>query len=247
MLSCFCINNEKFVIIGGLQKLTLIDYPGKIACAVFTVGCNFHCHFCHNPELIDPEKFDAGEKIEETDFFDFLKSRQSLLDGVCVTGGEPTLHPDLPEFLKKIKALGFLVKLDTNGTNPEMLSALISEKLINYVAMDIKTSLQKDLYEKVTGTTVEIDDIKKSVAAIMQSGLEYEFRTTVVPGLHSEDDIIYLAKEVRGAKKYYLQQFRAGGKILDQKYKDVKPYPAEFLKDLREKIKDFFGVSEVRD
>jgi len=235
------------VIIGGLQKLTLIDYPGKVACTVFTVGCNFRCHFCHNPELIDPEKFDAGERIEENIFFDFLKSRQGLLDGVCVTGGEPTLHPDLPEFLKKIKALGFLVKLDTNGTNPEMLAALISEKLVDYVAMDIKTSLQKDLYEKVTGTTVDIDNIKKSVAAIMQSGLEYEFRTTVVPGLHSEDDIISLAKEISGAKKYYLQQFRAGEKILDQEYKNVKPYPAEFLEDLREKIKDFCGVTEVRD
>lgn len=235
------------MIIGGLQKLTLIDYPGKVACTVFTVGCNFRCHFCHNPELIDPEKFDAGERIEENIFFDFLKSRQGLLDGVCVTGGEPTLHPDLPEFLKKIKALGFLVKLDTNGTNPEMLAALISEKLVDYVAMDIKTSLQKDLYEKVTGTTVDIDNIKKSVAAIMQSGLEYEFRTTVVPGLHSEDDIISLAKEISGAKKYYLQQFRAGEKILDQEYKNVKPYPAEFLEDLREKIKDFCGVTEVRD
>ncbi len=235
------------MIIGGLQKLTLIDYPGKIACTVFTVGCNFRCHFCHNPELIDPAKFNIGGIIEEKVFFDFLKSRQGLLDGVCVTGGEPTLHTELPEFFKKIKALGFLVKLDTNGTNPEMLSALISEKLVDYVAMDIKTSLQKDLYEKVTGTAVDMDNVKKSVAAIMQSGLDYEFRTTIVPGLHSEEDIISLAKEICGAKKYYLQQFRAGEKIFNQDYRTVKPYPAEFLKDLKEKIKDFFIVSEVRD
>ncbi len=235
------------MLIGGLQKLTLIDYPGKIACTVFTVGCNFRCHFCHNPELIDRAKFNDGEIIEEKVFFDFLESRRGLLDGVCVTGGEPTLHGDLPEFLKKIKALGFLVKLDTNGTNPAMLAALISKKLVDCIAMDIKTSLQKDLYEKVTGAAVDMENVKKSVAAIMQSGLEYEFRTTVVPGLHSEDDIISLAKEISGAKKYYLQQFRGGEKIFNQEYKTVKPYPAEFLKDLREKIKDLFGVCEVRD
>jgi len=235
------------MLIGGLQKLTLIDYPGKIACTVFTVGCNFRCHFCHNPELIDPTKFNDGEIIEEKVFFDFLESRRGLLDGVCVTGGEPTLHADLPEFLKKIKALGFLAKLDTNGTNPAMLAALISKKIVDCIAMDIKTSLQKDLYEKVTGAAVDMENVKKSVAAIMQSGLEYEFRTTVVPGLHSEDDIISLAKEISGAKKYYLQQFRASEKIFNQEYKTVKPYPAEFLKDLREKVKDLFGVCEVRD
>ncbi|MFA5128866.1 MAG: anaerobic ribonucleoside-triphosphate reductase activating protein [Patescibacteria group bacterium] len=234
------------MIIGGLQKLTLIDYPGKIACTVFTVGCNFRCHFCHNPELIDPAEFKLSEIIEEKVFFDFLNSRHGLLDGVCITGGEPTLHPDLPEFIKKIRILGFLVKLDTNGTNPEMLKALIAEKMIDYISMDIKTLLQKESYEKVAGATVDIENIKQSIGIIMQSGLEYEFRTTVVPGLHNEENILDLANFIRGAKKYYLQQFRSGEKIFSPEFREIKPYSIEFLKKLRDEIKDNFEICEVR-
>lgn len=233
--------------IGGLQKLTLIDYPGKIACTVFTVGCNLRCLFCHNPELVDQTRFNIGEIIEEKIFFDFLGSRKGLLDGVCVTGGEPTLHADLPDFFKKIKELGFLVKLDTNGTNPEMLAKLTSAKLVDYVAMDIKTSLQKDSYEKVTGVAVDFDNIKKSIAIITQSGLEYEFRTTVVPGLHVKEDILDIAEFIKGAKKYYLQQFRAGEKILGEEFRPRKPYPTDFFHGIRNKIKDFFEICEVRE
>ena len=235
------------MLIGGLQKLTLIDYPGKIACTVFTVGCNFRCHFCHNPELIDPARFKLSEIIEEKSFFDFLNSRRGLLDGVCITGGEPTLYPDLPEFIKKIKALGFFVKLDTNGTNPEMLLALVAEKLIDYAAMDIKTSPRKDSYEKVTGVAVDFNNVQKSIKAIMQGGLEYEFRTTVVPALHSEEDILEIADFIKGAKKYYLQKFRAGEKILNPDFREIKSYPEEFLKELREKIKGNFEICEVRE
>lgn len=230
------------MVIGGLQKLTLIDYPGKIACTVFTVGCNFRCPFCHNPELVDL----AGCQniINETDFFDFLKSRQSLLDGICITGGEPTLHHDLPNFLKKIKELGFLVKLDTNGTDPDVLENLFKNGLIDYIAMDIKTSLSS--YEKVVGAKVNLEKIKKSRQFIMGSGLDYEFRTTVVPGLHAEADIMAIAKELSGAKKYYLQQFRPGEKVLSQEYGAVKPYPPEFLREICDKIKEGFGICEVR-
>ncbi len=240
------------MMIGGLQKLTLIDYPGKIACTVFTVGCNFRCHFCHNPELINPAKFKLSEIIEEKVFFDFLNSRHGLLDGVCITGGEPTLYPDLPEFIKKIKELGFLVKLDTNGTNPEMIGVLVAEKLIDYVAMDIKTKLKTQnskfkTYDEVVGVKVDLSNIEKSIKIIMQSGIDYEFRTTMVPKLHTEEDIMQIAEELRGAKKYYLQQFRSGGKIFDPEFYDVKPYPIEFLKDLREKIKGNFGICEIRD
>jgi len=235
------------MLIGGLQKLTLIDYPGKIACTVFTVGCNFRCPFCHNPELIDPSKFKLSEIIEEKSFFDFLNARRGLLDGVCITGGEPTLYSDLPEFIKKIKALGFLVKLDTNGTKPEMLTALIADRLVDCIAMDIKTALKKDLYEKVTGSAVDFENIKKSIEIIMQSGLEYEFRTTVVPGLHTENDILSIAEEIRGAKKYYLQQFVAGEKIFNPDFREIKSYPEEFLRELREKIKNNFEICEVRD
>lgn len=235
------------MLIGGLQKLTLIDYPGKIACTVFTVGCNFRCPFCHNPELIDPSKFKLSEIIEEKSFFDFLNARRGLLDGICITGGEPTLYPDLPEFIKKIKALRFLVKLDTNGTKPEMLTALIADKLVDCIAMDIKTALQKDLYEKVTGSAVDFENIKKSIEIIMQSGLEYEFRTTVVPGLHTKNDILSIAEEIRGAKKYYLQQFVAGEKIFNPDFRKIKSYPGEFLREVCEKIKNNFEICEVRD
>lgn len=237
------------MLIGGLQNLTLIDYPGKVACAVFTVGCNFRCHFCHNPELVKYDMNDTNAarttRISEPEFFEFLKSRQGLLDAVCVTGGEPTLHRDLPEFIKKIKALGFFVKLDTNGTNPEMLTALVKEKLIDYIAMDVKTNFKN--YGEVTGAGVNAETIKESIKTIMESGLDYEFRTTVVPGLHTEDDLSEIAEFIRGAKRYYLQQFRPGEKILGEKYRTVKPYPPEFLAGIREKIKSFFEICEVRD
>ncbi len=235
------------MLIGGLQKLTLIDYPGKIACTVFVVGCNFRCHFCHNPELVDPVKFKLSESIEEKKFFDFLKSRKGLLEGVCITGGEPTIHPDLPQFIKEIKALGFLVKLDTNGTSPKMIEALVSGGIVDYIAMDIKTSLQNNFYEKVVGVAVDFENIKKSIEIIMQSDLEFEFRTTVVPGLHTEENILDITKYIHGAKRYYLQQFRPSKKIFDADFREIKPYPIEFLKELRDKIKDNFDVCEVRE
>lgn len=233
-----------FVIIGGLQKLTLIDYPGKIACTVFTVGCNFRCPFCHNPELVDQIKYPSAI-ITDSEFFDFLKFRRGLLDGVCVTGGEPTLHHDLPDFLKKIKELGFLVKLDTNGTNSETLESLLKDGLVDYIAMDIKTNLKN--YEKVVGVKVNLENIKKSAGLIRESGLDYEFRTTVVPGLHDEADILAITLEIRGAKKYYLQQFRSGEKVLNAEFREAKPYPAEFLREIRDKIKGDFGICEVRE
>jgi len=238
--------------IGGLQKLTLIDYPGKIACTVFTVGCNFRCPFCHNPELVNVEMLDEKAILNETDFFDFLKSRQGLPDGVCVTGGEPLLHADLPEFLKKIKDLGFLVKLDTNGTAPDKLQNLMDEKLVNYVAMDVKapieiTNYKLQIYEKVVGAKVNLDNIKKSIEIIMQSGLDYEFRTTVVPSLHTPEDILQIAREIRGAKKYYLQQFRPSEKLLDKEFWKIKPYSTEILYQMRDKIKEFFTICEVRE
>jgi pyruvate formate lyase activating enzyme len=234
------------MLIGGLQKMTLIDYPGKIACTVFTVGCNFRCPFCHNPELVDQARFNVGGIIEEKKFFDFLKSRQDLLGGVCVTGGEPTLHAELSDFLKQIKNLGFLVKLDTNGTAPEKLEILIKDGLVDYIAMDIKNCF-KDTYEKTVGVEIDLEKIKKSVKIIMASGLEYEFRTTVVPGLHTGSDILDIAPEIRGAKKYYLQQFRSGEKVLNQEYRLLKPYPVEFLRELQGKIKDYFEICEVRE
>ncbi len=207
--------------IGGLQKLTLIDYPSKIAATVFTIGCNFFCPFCHNPELVNPEKIKKQPIIPENFFFDFLENRKGILEGICITGGEPVLQQDLPEFIKKIKNFGFSVKLDTNGSNPEMIEKLIREKLVDYFAMDIKGSLEK--YQQIIRKKIDLEKIKKSVGIIKDSGIDYEFRTTIVPGIHTKEDIIQIAREISPAKKYFLQNFRPG-KTLDSHYKKCKPF-----------------------
>lgn len=226
---------------GGLQKLTLIDYPGKVAATAFTIGCNFLCSFCHNPELVDPKLMKEQPLISEGEFFEFLKSRQGILDGVCVTGGEPTLHKDLPEFLVKIKSLGFAVKLDTNGSYPQRLEKLIKEKLVDYIAMDIKGPFER--YEEIVGV-VNLEKIKKSIEMI-KNFPEYEFRTTVVPKFHTEEDIIQIAKELLPAKKYFLQQFQLS-KTLDPELKKEKAYPVEKLREICEKLKPYFGECRVR-
>jgi len=255
------------MLLGGLQKLTLIDYPDKVACTVFTVGCNFRCPFCHNPELVMRESLSESEanvkRISEEEFFDFLSQRKGILDGVCVTGGEPTIQSGLIDFIKKIKEMGFLVKLDTNGTNPEMLKELLNEKLLDYIAMDVKNNVRcrtfvKDYgdarqisdvrtdYVKTAGVEVNIDGIKKSIEIIKNSGIDYEFRTTVVPSLHKKEDILAIANEIRGAKKYYLQQFESGQKMLNPNFKKTVSYSRDFLEEIRREIKDFFEVCEVR-
>ncbi len=209
------------MIIAGLQKLTLIDYPNKVAAVVFTYGCNFSCPFCHNPELVDSSLKDKVEFISQEDFFKFLNSRKGLIEGVCITGGEPTLHHDLAEFISQIKSLGFLVKLDSNGTNPQVLADLLSKKLIDYIAMDIKAPLER--YQEVVGRPTDTDKIKRSIELIKSSGIEYEFRSTVVEGLHSYDDLVAMAKLVMGAKRYFFQRFVAGPKLLDENFRTRKP------------------------
>ena len=174
------------MFIGGLQKVTLIDYPGKIACTVFCLGCNFRCGFCYNKELVLPEKTKSQIKIPEKEFFNFLKGRKNLLQGVTVSGGEPTIYEDLPDFIKKIKKLDYFVKLDTNGSNPEMLKDLIEKKLIDYVAMDIKAPLINTKYTQITGIKGILNKVKKSIKIIKNSGLDYEFRTTIVPTFHTK-------------------------------------------------------------
>ena len=228
--------------IGGLQKLTLIDYPGRVACTVFLIGCNFRCGYCYNPELVLPEQIKNQSIISEKEFFIFLKKRKGLLEGVVICGGEPTtqanevsaasqgntkcstsIHKGLIDFIKKIKKLGYLVKLDTNGSNPEMLKRLINEKLIDYVAMDIKAPLSQEKYEKVTGVKIDINKVKKSIELIKNSGLDYEFRTTVIPTIHTKEDIVQITKEISPAKKYFLQNFRPE-KTIDQKFEKIKPF-----------------------
>ncbi len=216
--------------IGGLQKLTLIDYPGKVSATVFLIGCNFRCPYCQNPELVDPNKIKNHPQIKTSDFFKFLEQRKGFLEGVCITGGEPTIHQDLPVFIKRIKNLKFLVKLDTNGSNPRMLKKLINEKLVDFIAMDIKTSLSK--YNKVgwrRGTSL----IQKSVEIIKESGKEYEFRITVAPKIVTRQDIKIISQWLKGAKKVALQQFRPD-KVLASSFRNIKPYS---LQDLQKMLK----------
>lgn len=230
------------MILGGYQKLTLLDYPGKIAATVFTVGCSFRCPFCHNPELVDLRL--AHNEESEKDFFEFLAKRKGKLEGVCITGGEPTIQPDIVEFIKKIKKMGFLVKLDSNGTRPDVLKKLINQKLVDYIAMDIKSSLEN--YDLVTGSKVDKDRIRLSVNLIMHSRMPYEFRTTVVPGLHTEKDFDEIAKWIDGAQAYYLQEYRENQKILDPGLKKKTKGQKIDLEKIQKKIQKNFGKMGIR-
>jgi len=229
--------------IGGLQKLTLIDYPGRIAATIFLCGCNFRCPWCYSKELVLPGKIKNQPKIPEKEFFDFLKERKGLLEGVVICGGEPTINVKLPDFIKKIKKIGFTVKLDTNGSNPEMLEKLIDAHLLDYVAMDIKAPKEK--YEKVVGVKVDVEKIQKSIDILKQDKVDYEFRSTIVPQVHTKEDVIEMAKWIKGAKRYYLQNFRPE-KTIDPKFEKIKPYSQEYLLQIQKAIAPFFEVCQVR-
>ena len=194
--------------IGGLQKLSLIDYPGRLSAVIFTTGCNFRCAFCHNPSLVVPEKY--AEDIDEEAVIQFLEERKKYLGGVVITGGEPTIHSDLPLFIEKIKKMGYSVKLDTNGTNPEMIESLINKRLIDYIAMDIKATLKK--YSSITCVNLDTEKIIKSIKLIKDSKISHEFRTTVAPGITYED--IVEVCELVGSSNYYLQPFESYRKEL---------------------------------
>ena len=196
--------------IHGLQKMTLLDYPGKVACTVFLSGCDFRCPFCHNGELVTgtcpPETDDQG-------LLAFLNRRKGLLDGVCVTGGEPLLRPDLPLLLGEIKELGFRVKVDTNGTHPDRLRRLVEEGLVDYVAMDVKNSPER--YGETAGVYgLELASVRDSVSYLLSGAVDYEFRTTVVRGLHTSDDFRQIGPWIKGCPEYYLQCFTESGEVL---------------------------------
>lgn len=238
------------MIIGGLQKLTLLDYPGHIAATVFTVGCNFRCPFCHNPELVSGIKYDLSGILEK-EFFELLKNRKDKLEGVCITGGEPTIQPDIIEFVRKIKDLGFKVKLDTNGARPDVLRLLYKEKpassagkLLDYVAMDIKNNLEN--YAKTANNNVDTERIKLSVDLIRNSGIDYEFRTTVVPGIHTEKNFVEIGKWLQGTKKYVLQAFENKGKILDPSLIKKTKGKRLDLEKIAGNLEKYFGKVEIR-
>jgi len=229
--------------IGGLQKVTLIDYPGRIAATVFLCGCNFKCPWCYSSELVLPEKIKKQPKISEREFFKYLKDRKKLLDGLVLCGGEPTINKKLPSFIKKIKKMGFLIKLDTNGSDPKILKKLIDEKLIDYVAMDLKGP--KERYSEFSGRKVDVKKIQKSIDILKENKVDYEFRSTIVPSLHTKEDVIEMAKWIRGAKRYYLQNFRPE-KTIDPKFEKIKTYPQEYLLEIQKAISPFFEVCQVR-
>lgn len=230
--------------IGGLEKSTLIDYPGRVAATIFLIGCNFRCPFCYSAELVLPEKIKEQPRISKKELFDFLKERKGLLEGVVICGGEPTINKDLPDFIKKIKELGYLVKLDTNGSNPEMLKELINERLIDYIALDIKVPREK--YSTAAGVKVDIKKIEKSIEILKKGKVDYEFRITVVPTIHTKDDIIKIAKWLGFGKKFYLQNFRPE-KTIDPKFEKIKPYSKKYLLEIKKEISSFFETCEVRD
>ena len=199
------------MIIHGFQKMTLLDYPGKVACTLFTAACNFRGPFCHNAGLVTC--ISAAERIDEEEIFAYLRKRQGILDGVCITGGEPTLQKDLPDFIRTVRDLGYAVKLDTNGSDPELLAALIDEGLVDYVAMDIKNTKEK--YAATIGLAdYDLSPVEKSVKLLLEGRVDFGFRTTVVAEYHTPEDIASIARWIEGAPRYFLQPFVDSGNLI---------------------------------
>ncbi|WP_129595874.1 anaerobic ribonucleoside-triphosphate reductase activating protein [Anaerophilus nitritogenes] len=227
------------LLIVGHEKTSFIDYPEQICTMYFLGGCNFLCSYCHNAHVV----YSKENAITKEEVFTFLKKRKKFIDAVCISGGEPTIYQGLYAFIVQIKEQGFLVKLDTNGTNPVMIERLINEKLIDYIAMDIKAPFSK--YETITNTHGNMDHIKRSIEIIKNSNIEYEFRTTVCEELLNTEDILEIAKYLKGSKKYILQNFRDGETILGGQ-NVFHPYEFEVLEDIKKEIEDYFESFKIR-
>lgn len=199
------------MILAGIVPSSLIDYPEKVSAVIFTKGCNFRCPYCHNPELVVGKE---TSHISEIDFFDLLKKRTGLLDGVVISGGEPTLHSDLLHFVEKIKGMGFLIKIDTNGSKPEIIQTLLEKELVDYIAMDVKAS--PDQYVSTAGYNGSIEPIFQTIKLLEKSSVFHEFRTTVVPGFTNEEEIEKIGKMIEGSKKYFIQNFRPSNTLLNE-------------------------------
>jgi len=226
--------------IQGLQKLTLLDYPEHTACTVFTAGCNFRCPFCHNASLVVNIPKEA--EISEDEFFTFLQKRKGILDGVCVSGGEPLLQPDIELFIRKIKDMGFAVKLDTNGSFPDKLIHLVEQGLVDYVAMDIKNS--PETYDFTAGTeTLDIVSVKKSVAYLKEGHVPFEFRTTVVKHYHSKESFEEIGKWLAGTEKYFLQNFVDSGDLIG---KNTRGCSEEEMKEFLMTVKKYIPSAKLR-
>ena len=225
------------MIINGLMKLTLLDFPGKTACTVFFGGCNFRCPFCHNAALVLGE----GENISEEEFLNFLRRREGVIDGVAITGGEPLMREGMPDFMRRIKEAGFLVKLDTNGSYPERLREIIDAGLCDYVAMDIKSSPEG--YDRVAGCTVPIDKVRESVDLLLEGRVDYEFRTTAAAGLVLPEDFDGIGKWISGAKRYYIQNFVDSGELLGE---GASAYSKEELEAFADVVRHYVGDVQLR-
>jgi pyruvate formate lyase activating enzyme len=226
--------------IKGIQKLTLLDYPGRVACTLFTGGCNFRCPFCHNAMLvIDPEQ-NLSHNID--DILGYLQKRKGVLDGVAITGGEPLLQPDIADFIKSIRAMGYPVKLDTNGSRPTVLRELIDGGLVDYVAMDIKNSLPK--YGQTVGIVgYDTSAVQESARLLMENRVDFEFRTTVVCGLHEADDFVKIGEWLRGEEKFFLQQFKDSGNLIDA---TVTGWDDNTLKEFAVILKNYIPHTDIR-
>ena len=223
----------------GLQKMTLLDFPGLVACTVFLGGCDLRCPFCHNAELLDMNVLGI---MDEKELYAFLETRRGKLDGVAVTGGEPTLRKDLPELLRTIKDMGFKVKLDTTGNHPDMLKTVVGEGLVDYVAMDVKNS--KERYAETVGLTgFDISRVDESISFLLRGDVEYEFRTTVVKQFHDRDSFIGIAEWIKGAEKYYLQNFVDRDTV---PFAGLEARSENELKEYAEIVKPYVGVVELR-
>lgn len=228
------------MLINGFQKLTILDYPGKVACIVFTPGCNFRCPFCHNAALVT--HIDKESYLDIDEVLAYLKKRQGLLDGVVITGGEPLLQDGIEDFIAEIKSLGYSVKLDTNGSFPEKLISIVEKGLVDYVAMDIKNSKEK--YGMTVGLkNFDIAPIERSVDFLLQGKVDYEFRTTIVKGLHTLDDVQDIVVWLKGAHKYFLQNFVDSGDLISD---GLEPVSALLLKEMREKATETIPSVEIR-
>jgi pyruvate formate lyase activating enzyme len=228
--------------IRGLYKTSLVDFPGKITSVIFTGGCNLRCGYCHNPDMV----LDSGgtSAVSEDYVFEFLSGRKNLIDGVTVTGGEPSLQPDLPDFLGKIRDMGFLVKLDTNGFSPEVVKTVTESGLADYIALDVKSSPEK--YSAVTGRDYPFCTVLETINILKNSCIDFELRTTCIPDLVTSEDIVLIGEAVGKVKRYSLQQFVNTGRLIDPAFHELSPYPVAYLESMRSKCLEFAETCIIR-
>ena len=232
------------MLIKGLQKLTLLDFPEKMACTVFTFGCNLRCPFCHNASLVLSERAD-DTLIPEEEFFSFLQKRRGILEGVCITGGEPTLQPDLPAFIRKIRDMGFAIKLDTNGARPAVLKSLVAEGLLDYVAMDVKNSLSA--YPETVGLPAfDVAPVEESMDFLMAGHIPFEFRTTLVKGLHTPEGVAEMGRRLAGEERFFLQTFEDSGDLIAGEGDALSSFTPAETQELLRILRQYVPNAQIR-